>query len=236
MLVVFFIVVIELISCVSHGRVSRIGMIVIELCQLRASSLFLLAALGFLFGSRSSWLLLRTLPRPPEVDEEALVVQLPAAGHGARHPSRRGEAGRWGGALQRTSSYEASVAASLITSPSKKSVWSSGASSSSVASVSFIRPTTPAVTQARRDAGARRQAGGAFSCRKRCSARPPTPLGAQRDHPNPDPNPDPGPCPSPNPDPDPNPDPSPTVRWRRRGAGAAARSGVAQPAHRHACA
>ena len=79
------------------GRVSRIGMIVIELCQLRASSLFLLAALGFLFGSRSSWLLLRTLPRPPEVDEEALVVHLPAAGHGARHPSRRGEAGRGGG-------------------------------------------------------------------------------------------------------------------------------------------
>ena len=70
---------------------------------------------------------------------------------------RHGEArhGRGGGALQRTSSYEASVAASLITSPSKKSVWSSGASSSSVASVSFIRPTTPAVTQARRRAGVR---------------------------------------------------------------------------------
>ena len=141
-----------------------------------------------------------------------------------------------GGALQRTSSYEASVAASLITRPSKKSVWSSGASSSSVASVSFTRPTTPAVTRARRRAGARRQAGGAFSCRRRCSARPATPLGAQRDHPNLNLNANPGPCPSPNPDPDPNPDPSPTVRWRRRGAGAAARSGVAQHAHRHACA
>ena len=155
----------------------------------------------------------------------ALVIR-----HGvARH-------GRVAGALQRTSSYEASVAASLITSPSKKSVWSSGASSSSVASVSFTRPTTPAVTQARRRAGARRQAGGAFSCRRRCSARPATPLGAQRDHPDLNPYPNPGPCPSPNPDPDPNPDPSPTVRWRRRGAGAAARSGVAQHAHRHACA
>ena len=63
----------------------------------RFSSLFLLAALGILFGSRSSWLLLGTLPRPPEVDEEALVVHLPAAEHGARHPSRRSEARAWGG-------------------------------------------------------------------------------------------------------------------------------------------
>ena len=160
------------------------------------------------------------------------------ASRGARRSSsvtaKRGTGA--GGALQRTSSYDASVAASLITSPSKKSVWSSGASSSSVASVSFIRPTTPAVAQARRRAGVRRQAGGAFSCRRRCGARPATPLGAQWDHPHLNPNPNPGPCPSPNPDPDPNPDPSPTVRWGRRGAGAAARSGVAQHAHRHACA
>ena len=84
-----------------RARVSRIG-ICIWYCircvrQLPASSLFLLAALGILFGSRSSWLLLGTLPRPPEVDEEALVVHLPAAEHGARHPSRRSEARARGG-------------------------------------------------------------------------------------------------------------------------------------------
>ena len=204
--------------------------------RLPASSLFLLAALGILFGSRSSWLLLGTLPRPPEVDEEALVVHLPAAEHGARHPSRRSEARAWGGRCsvpartrrvwRRRSSPAPRRRASDLPAPARAASRPS-------------RSSGPPRLPSRRRAGAhgaRRQAGGAFSCRRRCSARPATPLGAQRDHPNLNPNPNPGPCPSPNPDPDPSPDPSPTVRWRRRGAGAAARSGVAQHAHRHACA